>query len=161
MKRFFAFTLTLACIFLLTGCWTATMVDTPPDLEDPADHADPWGITLSAEDVTASGLTLVCTQSGGDPTGDLQTGTPFWIERYTDDGWVPVPYADPETEIAWTMQAFLIPQNERTEWTVSWSWLYGKLDPGTYRIGKTITDFRGPGDYDDRVCYAEFAVPAA
>lgn len=33
-----------------------------------------WGISLSASDVTPAGMTLICSQSGGDITGTLMTG---------------------------------------------------------------------------------------
>ena len=161
MKKQFTLLLALICAFMLTGCWSARMANLPVNTDPAPDSADPWGITLSTEDVTASGMTLVCTQSGGSPTGELQTGTPFWLEVSMDDGWVSVPYTDPETEIAWTMQAFLIPKNDRMEWDIDWSYLYGTLQPGTYRIGKTITDFRGPGDYDDCSYYAVFTISEA
>lgn len=162
MKKLLLLLFAAAFALSITGCWTATMSDMPVDVKvSPESVEDPWGITLSAEDVTAEGLTLVCTQSGGNPTGELQTGTPFWLEVSTDDGWIPFPYVDPETEIAWTMQAFLIPKNDRTEWNIGWSYLYGTLQPGTYRIGKTITDFRGPGDYDDCSYYATFTISEA
>ena len=162
MKKRFTLLLALVCAFMLTGCWTAHMANLPPEIDPAPDSAtDPWGISLSAEDVTLSGMTLVCTQSGGSPTGELQTGTPFWLEVSTDAGWESLPYADPENEIAWTMQALLIPKNERIEWSIGWAWIYGKLQPGTYRIGKTVTDFRGPGDYDNAIYYAEFTIPQA
>lgn len=162
MKKLLALLLALASSLCLTGCWTASMTDSLPDVDtSPESTSDPWGITLSAEDVTAEGLTLVCTQHGGNPTGELQTGTPFRLDVSMDDSWVSVPYTDPETEIAWTMQAFLIPKNDRMEWDIDWSYLYGTLQPGTYRIGKTITDFRGPGDYDDCSYYAVFTISEA
>ena len=47
-------------------------------LENNEDEGFPdWGITLSVKDVTDSGLTLVCTQSGGELTGELQTGSDY------------------------------------------------------------------------------------
>ena len=33
-----------------------------------------WGLTLSVKNVTPSGMTLICTQSGGELTGELETG---------------------------------------------------------------------------------------
>ena len=37
-------------------------------------------------------------------------------------------------------------------------WLYGKLEPGIYYIVKTVTDFRGTGDYTDYTYTAEICI---
>ena len=116
----------------------------------------PLGVTLTAEDVTPNGLTLVCTQSGGTPTGELHTGSPFWLEVYSEGNWFPV--KDDMEDVLWTMEAWSIPRNKRVEWNVSWEPLYGSLPTGHYRIGKEITDFRAGGDYDKYNYYAEFTV---
>ena len=116
----------------------------------------PLGVTLTAEDVTPNGLTLVCTQSGGAPTGELQTGSPFWLEVYSEGNWFPV--KDDMEDVFWTMEAWSIPRNKRVEWSVSWDTLYGSLPTGQYRIGKEIMDFRAGGDYDEYNYYAVFTV---
>ena len=38
-------------------------------------YQDPWGVKLTAKNITPSGLTIVCTQHDGEPTGELQTGS--------------------------------------------------------------------------------------
>ena len=38
---------------------------------------DVWGLTLSAEEITPTGLTVVFTQSGGEVSGQLETGSVF------------------------------------------------------------------------------------
>lgn len=119
---------------------------------------DNWGLTLSAENITAAGLTLVCGRSGGSPDGELQTGNPYWLEVQKDGQWMPVETTVPEEEIAWTMEAWTIAKEDRTEWKVDWTWLYGELPDGEYRIGKEIMDFRDTGDYDKSLYYAEFEV---
>ncbi len=117
-----------------------------------------WGITLSAENVTPAGLTLVCTQSGGTPTGELQTGSWYILERFTEEGWTEVEWVPQEYDVAWTAEAWNIPKEDTVEWKVDWEWLYGKLSPGTYRIGKSVNDFRETGDYDTQNFYAEFQI---
>lgn len=116
----------------------------------------PLGVTLTAENVTATGLTLVCTQSGGAPTGDLQTGSPFWLETWADGYWEGTPRDS--VELVWTAEAWTIPENKSVQWPVSWESIYYPLPVGRYRIGKEIMDFRGPGDYDTYRYYAEFEV---
>ena len=100
--------------------------------------------------------TIKCTQSGGEPTGELQTGSRYILETWTQEvGWQEVPcYA----EVYWTAEAWLIPKDRVTEWEVKWERLYGQLSEGKYRIGKEITDFRDTGDYDTAIYYAEFEI---
>lgn len=119
---------------------------------------DAWGINLSADNITPTGLTLICNQSGGQPTGDLDTGSPYWLETKTDDQWVTVETLNLKYEIAWTTEAWIIHKNGSTEWNVNWEWLYGELPAGSYRIGKGIMDFRATGDYDTNVYYAYFEI---
>ena len=118
-----------------------------------------WGITLTAENVTPTGLTLKCTQSGGTAIGALQTGSWFRIERLTQGKkWKEVKYLDQESNICWTLEAINIPNNDSTEWNINWEGLYGELSPGTYRIAKEVMDFRETGDYDKQIYYTEFAI---
>ena len=119
---------------------------------------DAWGIQLTATDVTSSGLTLVCKQSGGQPTGDLQTGGRYWLEVQINNQWVPVEMTPSKYERAWTDEGWIIPMNDTAEWDVDWTWLYGELPVGYYRIGKEIMDFRVTGDYDENSYYANFEV---
>ena len=119
-----------------------------------------WGLTLSVRDVTPTGLTLVFTQSGGAPTGMLQTGSPYWLEVDEGGVWEAVPELPLEdgVERGWHSIAYLIPMNDSVEREVNWQYLYGELPAGTYRIGKEIMDFRESGDYDERDYYAEFTI---
>ena len=119
-------------------------------------YTSPLGVTLTTEDITPTGLTLVCTQSGGTPTGELQTGSRFWLESWVDGHWEGTPRDD--VEIYWTMEAWSIPKGRSVSWTVNWENIYYPLPAGRYRIGKEIMDFRRAGSYDTYNCYAEFAI---
>ena len=174
MKKILALLLLLA--LLLTGCGiTANSGQTQtengiseeggelPDTAGQADgdlkaraQADSWGLVLAAEDVTETEMTLRFVQSGGEPSGELQTGSPYWLERETGDGWETV---EPLLEdVAWDMMAYLISMDGETEMSVDWSALYGQLPAGSYRLGKSIMDFRGTGDYDQKDYYAAFVI---
>ena len=120
--------------------------------------ADRWGITLRAEDLTATGLTVRCEQFGGSPAGELQTGEWFTIERNRGGNWEAVETKTAQEEIAWHSMAYPIAKNDITSWQIDWGWLYGELPPGEYRIGKRIDDIREAGDYDGNVYYAEFTI---
>ena len=167
MKKMFALVLLLA--LLLTGCGGTdsggqTENDTPG--QDTADQTsgdlaaqaqkDPWGLVLAAEDVTDTGLTLRFIQSGGEPSGELQTGSPYWLEREENGEWTAV---EPLMEdVAWDMMAYLISMDGETEMAVDWTALCGQLTAGSYRLGKSVMDFRDTGDYDQKGYYACFAL---
>ena len=124
----------------------------------PTNHAyqDPWGVKLTVKNITSSGLTIVCDQQDGEPTGELHTGSYYGLEVLRDGEWGAVEPLPMEGELAWTSEAWMIPNNAETEWEVNWSRLYGELPAGTYRISKTVMDFRGTGDYDTKTYYAGF-----
>ncbi len=132
--------------------------DAVPSLSDTPDNT--LGVTLTAEDVTPAGITLVCSHTDGKSTGELSTGSYYSLDRYTSRGWEPVKNIqgiDPE-EIAWTAEAWVINMNGETRWDVNWEWMYGSLPSGWYRVGKEVLDWRAPGDFDRYMTYAVFQV---
>ncbi len=117
-----------------------------------------WGITLTAENVTASGLTVVCTHSG-DSDKEFGTGTYYVIEQKKDGSWLRVGYKDlSEWEVGWDELLYIINCNEKTEIETDWKWLYGELSTGEYRIGKEIMCSDSSGRYEKAMLYAEFKI---
>ena len=117
-----------------------------------------WGITLTAENITPTGVTVICIQSGGELTGKLLTGRWFILENWTkQNGWNEMPHVV-EGDVAWTEEAWMISKDTTNEWKINWEYLYGTLPRGKYRIGKEITDFRATGDYDKAVYFVEFEI---
>ncbi len=117
-----------------------------------------WGVTLTIDNITPTSASIVCTQAGGEPTGELQTGSWYIIENWTqENGWKEVEHVL-QGELAWTMEAWAIRKDSKSEWSVNWKWLYGELPPGKYRIGKEIVDFRKSGDYDSFAYWTEFEI---
>jgi hypothetical protein len=117
-----------------------------------------WGITLTAENVTPTSATIKCTQSGGESTGELHTGSWYILENWTqENGWKKMPYVI-DGETGWNDIAWIISKGETVEWEINWEWLYGKLPVGKYRIGKEIMDFRDTGDFDKAIYFAEFEI---
>ena len=121
-------------------------------------HQDPWGVKLTVKNITPSGLTIVCEQQDGEPTGELNTGSYYGLEVLRNGEWVAVELLPVDGELAWTSEAWMIPANEETEWDVDWSRLYGELTADCYRISKSVMDFRGTGDYDTKTYYACFDI---
>ena len=89
MKKWIALMLSLILALTLTACGAEKTVGEPEakpesgevqaDVPAPAAPTDAqestapaavWGVTLTAEDVTSTGLMLVCTQSGGTADGE-------------------------------------------------------------------------------------------
>ena len=113
------------------------------------------GISLTAENVAPTGCKLIISQSGGYPSGELQTGDWYELQRL-DNGWIPVDTI--LINIAWNDIAYLIPPGGEYETKINWEWLYGKLPRGNYRIAKEIMDFRESDDFDKRIFYAYFEI---
>ena len=154
MKKIIALALILMFVLPLAGCGKGD--DSNGKTNDGMQNE--WGITLEAENVMPGGLSLVCHQSGGDGVSELQTGSFYVIQRLEEAGWTDVAYAPQEYEVAWTTEAWIIQRENTTTWDVNWEWLYGELPAGEYRIGKEFMNFRGPGDYDNKVLYTDFVI---
>ena len=117
-----------------------------------------WGLELTATKIEPTGLTIEFHQSGGNPKGDLQTGSYYSLETEVDKKWVPVEIRPSVHDVAWTMEAYSIRKNDTTELETDWTWLYGELPEGSYRIGKEIMDFKGTGSYDIENYFAYFEI---
>ena len=169
MKRMLAL---MCALLLLTGCSAgggkenaspSSLTERPIAVVEGSSSSgdleinDPWGIALTVKEVTPTGLTIVCTQSGGTDVAELNTGSYFVVEQLHGDHWDACTSII-EGELAWTAEAWMIPMGDSVEWEVDWAWLYGELTAGTYRIGKEIMNFRGPGDFDKETYYAEFTI---
>lgn len=114
------------------------------------------GISFATKRVTSKGLTLVCNQKNGLPTGELLTGREFWLEKNQDDQWIKL--ASSWERLCWTEEAWTIPKNHSVEWKVNWEGLYGELPLGNYRIGKEVIDFRSSGNFDRYTYYVTFEI---
>ena len=161
MKKLVAFVFALVCVLSIVGCSSKTGGDTcPAPNENNHNEGNPnqWGITLKADNVTAKGLTIICHHSGGKDVAELNTGSYYILQKSEEAGWVDVEYLPQEYELAWTSEAWIIQKEGTTRWNINWEWIYGELPAGEYRIGKEIMNFRGTGDYDTELVYAEFVI---
>jgi len=166
--------LVLLCALALTGCAaggeggknsasSSDLIEYPKEVvsterTSPADLNvyDPWGITMTAEDVTAKGCTIVCTQSGGKDVAELLTGAAFFLEVKDGNSWNTYPTL--HEHVSWTAEGWMIEKDGSVEWATEWDWLYGELPAGEYRVGKDVLNSRAPGDYDELPYYAEFTI---
>lgn len=136
MKKWLIFALAL-CLLLLTACGAE---ETSYD----------WGITLTAENATPTGCTLICTQTGGE-IGGLYTGYDWFLTKETWNNWKQV----------YPAQSYDIPggvlgiQKEGiTEWELS----YPELEPGNYRACRTIMGYTEQGLMVKKLFWAEFTI---
>ncbi len=118
---------------------------------------DKWGLTLYADDVTNTGMTVKFMQFGGNPTGELSTGDWYELEKLEDDTWQTV-HTNRLINIVWNSVAYIIKSNDITELKVDWKWLYGELPAGSYRLSKEVMDLRAPGDFGEKVYKVYFTI---
>ena len=117
---------------------------------------DKWGLSLSAENVTKTGMTICFEQFGGATLGDLQTGAWYKIETLTDGTWQEVPTK--MEEVVWHSIAYMIPKNDVTQMDVNWEFLYGALPSGEYRLTKEVMDFKETGNFEEKIYFAYFTI---
>lgn len=170
MKKLLSIILSTVLVFSIVSCGNKNSdtevknntkdegVESSAENETGKENSDSWGIKLYPEKVSATGLTLICRQSGGSPTGDLQTGSFYFIEKQVGNDWVEVDMIPSEYERAWTEEAWIIPMDSSVEWDVNWKDVYGELPEGSYRIAKKVHDFRKTADYDEKIYYADFEI---
>ncbi len=118
---------------------------------------DEWGITLYADDIKPTGLTLKIEQFGGNPSGSLEFGAAYTLETTVDDEWQPVETISGEP-LVWNMLGYSIKMNDVTEMKIDWQYGYGELKPGFYRLKKEIMDFRAAGNYDKKTYEVYFTI---
>ncbi|MDE7283472.1 MAG: hypothetical protein K2N85_07820 [Lachnospiraceae bacterium] len=113
------------------------------------------GLSLSLKNISSTGATLVFRiYDENAPTGELDCGEDFTIEMQKNGKWeeVPIPI---EGNYAFHDVAYVI-KGDKAEMDMEWKWIYGELEPGEYRIKKSVDDFRASGDYDEYTVYAQF-----
>lgn len=114
-------------------------IPTPMVLDDgaliKADRED-WGISLTAKNVTAQGITLQCAQNGVHTDGDLYVGNIFTIYRKNGDSWdlVAQDWDANLTEEAVVERNWGIPTGGEAVYTVSWEESHGTLESGVYNL---------------------------
>lgn len=151
MKKLLALLLCFSCLFSFAACGADK-----GDTFGAEGTAEDWGIHMTLENVSSTGLTLTITRSGGIAAGSLETGADYYLER-SEDGvfWEPVSTFE---EPVWDMMSRLILEGENLVFNLDWSWLYGNLEPGQYRIYKTITLFGETGAKESQIYCEGFEI---
>ncbi len=141
MKKHEICILIIALLVLFASCASKTPAASTGETED--NTSDPVGLILliDTDSITREGLTLKVYRKA--LLGDWIFGEDFTVEQKTDAGWEPVPVLDPDMNYAFISIGYeLFPGLWKTM-QIDWSYLYGELPPGRYRIGKSTTRYTG------------------
>ncbi|MGM7684425.1 immunoglobulin-like domain-containing protein [Cytobacillus sp. Hm23] len=154
MKRYICLLFSMVIsLTLLSGCGN-TNSDREPTLYETVNNVD--GVTMIAieETVSPTGLTVAL-----ENTSDKEYiyGEYFSLEKNINGRWYQVPVAI-DDNYGFNDIGYRLASSDVKEWTVDWSWLYGNLITGEYRIVKDILDGRKAGEYDKYHLAAEFTV---
>ena len=66
------------------------------------------------------------------------TGSEFWLEAWDEARLCAEPLPTAPECVDWDAVGITIPADATTELTIDWTFLYGSLKPGSYRLGKQI-----------------------
>jgi hypothetical protein len=146
--------------YAMTEDGFVVLVDQEWTLFMPGDINTEWGIALSVKDVSSTGLTLICSQHGGSPTGTILTGSNFAVLQEKNEQYEEVPCILPAEQVGWTGEAWDAEMNGVIAWEIQWEWPYGALEPGEYLLRKHFMNFRAAGDYDTATMTVLFTVPS-
>jgi hypothetical protein len=113
------------------------------------------GLMVSVKNVSKTGATLIFQQFDSSVKTELSFGENIIIEKKTESGWKEADIAA-DGEYVYDEVAHLIHLDGTTEYQYDWSWLYGELDAGEYRISVTVTNRQSGGNQDSEVIYAHF-----
>lgn len=113
------------------------------------------GVTM---EVTEYSNTSVSVRITNDTDKDIQCGSDFCLEMQDEETEEWRELDEVIDNAAFTMEAYRIQKDSPYETVINFEWLYGRLESGRYRMVKTVTDFRGTGDYTDYIYTAEFCI---
>ncbi|MBD5503912.1 MAG: hypothetical protein HDR09_09270 [Lachnospiraceae bacterium] len=124
--------------------------DADTDVLSPLD-----GVTMEVTKCSDTSVTIKITN---DTDKDIECGSDFCLKMWDEETGEWRELDEVIDNAAFTSEAYMIQKDSPYEKVIDFEWLYGKLEPGRYRIVKSITDFRGTGDYTDYTYMAEFSI---
>lgn len=112
-----------------------------------------WALEIFPEEASNTGLSFVCRElDHPHRTGTLTTTEGYWLEKWDGAAYVPMAGSAPEGSL------LTITPGATQRWTINWEAVYGSLDSGAYRIGKTFTHTAEDGQQAQNTCYAKFRI---
>lgn len=111
------------------------------------------GIQMSLRDVSPTGATVVFSVTEPSAAQALIYGDDFFLDRYENGTWERVPDLL-DGNYGFSAMGWNIDPQNGAEWEIDWNWLYGSLQPGSYRIEKSVLDQH----HDTNSIYAYFDI---
>ncbi len=113
------------------------------------------GVTMEAAYIKGSTITVTITNN---TDKEIETGDDYCLEYFneTNQSWEDLDLIIDNA--AFNAIAYIVPKDKPLELEIDYSWFYGELAPGRYRVSKTIVDFQATGDYDQYTYHAEFTI---
>ena len=124
--------------------------NTDTDVLSPLD-----GVTMEVTECSDISVTV---RIVNDTDKDIQCGEDFCLEVQDEETGEWRKLDEVIDNAAFNAIAYMVQKDSPYEAVIDFEWLYGKLEPGRYRIVKTVTDFRGTGDFTDYTFTAEFSI---
>ena len=121
----------------------------------PESENDEIAVNMEALHVIPTGCIIRFRQYDRRDTGELIYGQGFMLEKKDGDSWEAVPMI--VDDAVFTEEGYTIPPEGESEIETDWQWLYGILEPGTYRIRKTVIDHRDIGNREYTL-FAQFLI---
>ncbi|MBQ5331286.1 MAG: hypothetical protein J6F31_08565 [Oscillospiraceae bacterium] len=117
--------------------------------------ADEWGITLTAKNVTPTGMTMEVLWDGKTVKGEISFGEYYYLEKKNGSNWEQVPYID---EACFIEPEYMPSPGEIMTFEKNWKFFYGELDKGEYRLCTEFGLHSLNGDSERKMCYAYFSI---
>lgn len=117
-----------------------------------------WVFEMAAKDVSAEGLTVVCTHRTNQAqpqTGSVAVDESYWIEKWNGEGYDKLP--EPKMPVS-AGKSSPMAADSTAEWKVNWSGSYGTLEPGSYRLGKNFLYTSEDGKQETVESFVKFRV---
>ena len=111
------------------------------------------GVTMQLKNYNAAeGDVEIWNESGR----ELTYGDWYEIQVYQDCNWYSMPLII--DNVGYHDIGYPVQGQSSSIWEINWSYFYGELPKGKYRIVKDILDIREPGDFTKYYIAAEFEI---
>ncbi len=139
----------------ISGNGTSENAENPAfeDVDHDLEGIELDGVTLSIDDVTPTSATVKILN---ETDMEIMYGEDYNLQVFEEADWHDVPYLIDNW--AFIAIGYGAPKHTQVEWEVNWETFHGVLEPGTYRLAKSVTDFRGTGDFTNYLYYLEFEI---
>ena len=124
MKKWIACSLSMVCLLALFGCQKQ-------EASSGYMKTDVKNVEIRIENVSPAGATVTIKDSNAEP---YLYGEWFEVEQKVDGSWRVV---EPIIQAyGFTGVGYLVDENGEVKFDIDWTWLYGELPAGTYRLLK-------------------------